>query len=375
MQNLLAALLAEWGLTTKPSASSPANSESNKLTAAAGNAAAASVANLPLPATAPGAHPTASDHVAARLPVSQIPAPGSTVPTQTASEAGIQLLLHASGEGKLAVSGGAAAGTVTADEKGIKLVASEPSLTQAALQQSTKFSAALDLAAQSKGSIAGQELATRFEALQNTHSLASVSPAASVAINQQIALGSAQAVSGSAGGEFDDRGSKKQKPDMGSGALAGTDRPASWLAGETTASGRPAAAPADQVANEIVAHAQQLGPQGRTDFHFQLEPPDLGPVRVHLSAADGQVSARLVVREDGTRQLLQSQMDTLMQRLSQAGIALGRFDVSQDGAGFQERWQNPRPETVTVRVASAATAPGRPAAAALPAAGLIDVVA
>jgi flagellar hook-length control protein FliK len=105
--------------------------------------------------------------------------------------------------------------------------------------------------------------------------------------------------------------------------------------------GKPASTPdvATQIATAITSHLEQVGQQGKTDFSFHLDPPNLGPVRIHLTSTDGVISARLVVREDGARQILESQMSTLVQRLTDAGISLGRFDVSREGAGFGQQWQ------------------------------------
>lgn len=63
-----------------------------------------------------------------------------------------------------------------------------------------------------------------------------------------------------------------------------------------------------------------------------IEPPELGPVRVHLTATEHSDAARLVVQDDTVRQLIESQADTLRRSLHEAGISLTRLDVNQDGA-------------------------------------------
>lgn len=100
----------------------------------------------------------------------------------------------------------------------------------------------------------------------------------------------------------------------------------------------PQAPVVDQVADPIVARSELAVRAGHAEFHLQLEPPELGSVRVHLTATDHGISARLFVHEPGARQLIQSQLESLCQRLKEQGITIGRFDVAGNDAGSQ----NPR---------------------------------
>lgn len=104
-----------------------------------------------------------------------------------------------------------------------------------------------------------------------------------------------------------------------------------------------APAVANQVGHAILTRAELIAREGKTEFHLQLDPPELGSVRVHLTATDHSVSARLVVHEDSARQLLESQLHSLRQRLEEAGIHVGRFDVMHDHSGWQNQPQQHQP--------------------------------
>jgi flagellar hook-length control protein FliK len=95
----------------------------------------------------------------------------------------------------------------------------------------------------------------------------------------------------------------------------------------------PAPPVSDQLAGEIMARAQWSSHNGQTEFRVRLDPPELGTVRVHLTVNDQTITAKVVVASDATRQLIESQVDHLRQTLADAGVSLGRFDVSRDGGG------------------------------------------
>lgn len=93
------------------------------------------------------------------------------------------------------------------------------------------------------------------------------------------------------------------------------------------------AAVADQIAGSIVARSELVQREGSTEFHLRLEPPELGSVHIHLTATEQGISARILVHEASARQLIQSQLESLRQRLQDGGIALGQFDVTGRGGG------------------------------------------
>ncbi|HWG43736.1 MAG TPA: flagellar hook-length control protein FliK [Gemmataceae bacterium] len=101
---------------------------------------------------------------------------------------------------------------------------------------------------------------------------------------------------------------------------------------------------ADQLTQAIITRADVVNHEGRTDFHLRLEPPQLGTVQIHLTATDHSISARVVVAQEGTRQLIEGQADQLRQSLANAGVSLTGFDVTQNGGGSSGGGrQNPEP--------------------------------
>jgi flagellar hook-length control protein FliK len=101
---------------------------------------------------------------------------------------------------------------------------------------------------------------------------------------------------------------------------------------------------ADQLTRAVLAQADVVQREGRTDFHLRLDPPQLGSVQIHLTATQHSVSARIVVAQEGTRQLLQDQAHHLRQGLAEAGLSLGSFDVAHDGGGSRGGNQQAPPE-------------------------------
>ncbi len=114
----------------------------------------------------------------------------------------------------------------------------------------------------------------------------------------------------------------------------------------------------DQLTRAVAANVEVVQRNGQTNVHLHLDPPQLGSVQIHLTATEHSVSARIVVAQEGTRQLLQDQAQHLRQSLSQAGVSLGSFDVARDGGGGS-RGGNPQTPPQPARFASAPTVPPR----------------
>jgi flagellar hook-length control protein FliK len=66
---------------------------------------------------------------------------------------------------------------------------------------------------------------------------------------------------------------------------------------------------------------------------MRLEPPELGTVRIHLTATDHTITARFMVANESVRHIVTSQLDSLRQSLADAGMSLQRFDISHGGQG------------------------------------------
>lgn len=113
---------------------------------------------------------------------------------------------------------------------------------------------------------------------------------------------------------------------------------------------RPAAPPAvEQVADGILDHARLLGRPGETEFRLRLDPADLGRVQVQLIADANGVRGRLTVADDAVRQMIESRLPELRDRLEAAGLSVQRFEVATDagrgggGATYHE-WAGPPAE-------------------------------
>jgi flagellar hook-length control protein FliK len=91
--------------------------------------------------------------------------------------------------------------------------------------------------------------------------------------------------------------------------------------------------PTAQIAREILARAEVVTQNGRTEFHLRLDPPELGSVQVHVTATANSLVARFVVGQESTHQLLQSQLPAMRQALAEAGLSFTGFDVTRQGSG------------------------------------------
>jgi flagellar hook-length control protein FliK len=131
-----------------------------------------------------------------------------------------------------------------------------------------------------------------------------------------------------------------------------------------------------QIGESIVAHAEVVRREGRTDIYMRLDPPELGTVQVHLSASAHAVSARLVIHGEEARQIVESQLHSLRQTLAQAGVSLDKLDVRRDGQGSPEAWRRPSSGAATGSRSSSRSRiqPAEEMEAALTVPGRIDVV-
>jgi hypothetical protein len=131
--------------------------------------------------------------------------------------------------------------------------------------------------------------------------------------------------------------------------------------------------PAAQIAGEITAQTRTLDRDGSVEFRMQLDPPDLGRVRVNLVSTGDEVRGQIVVADDAVRRVIEGQLPELRQRLEAAGVTVQGFDVTTadpgaGGGGAAYREAAPAEDVPIVR-----TGPARPRAAR--AAGGLDVLA
>lgn len=80
----------------------------------------------------------------------------------------------------------------------------------------------------------------------------------------------------------------------------------------------------------IQAQLRRLDADGRAEFHLQLHPPELGPLRVHLSTHGGEIHGQLYVADEGVRRWLQEQLPELRQRLETLGLPVGQWEITMD---------------------------------------------
>jgi flagellar hook-length control protein FliK len=99
---------------------------------------------------------------------------------------------------------------------------------------------------------------------------------------------------------------------------------------------------AEQILNALHAEIDVARRDGQTTVDVRLDPPELGSIRIHLSADDRTVTARLVVQDEAARVALAGQAEHLRQTLAEAGVHLRNFDVRHDNAGDQRQgWSRP----------------------------------
>lgn len=143
--------------------------------------------------------------------------------------------------------------------------------------------------------------------------------------------------------------------------------------GETPSAVAPSPV-AEQLAGPITAQVRDRPTTGETEIQIRLDPPELGAVKLKIVSTGGEVRAELHVSSEAVRQVVQSQLPDLQQRLDDAGVRVQRFDVmadpqggtARDGRG--EQWRGPPPVELP-------PPPVRPRLAAVtaPATGRLDV--
>jgi flagellar hook-length control protein FliK len=136
--------------------------------------------------------------------------------------------------------------------------------------------------------------------------------------------------------------------------------------------------PAVQVADSIITRAEIIGKGEHAEFRLRLDPPELGQIEVRVHRTSTGVHADLRVADEAVRQMIESQLPELRQRLEAAGLPVDRFNLTtQDGSTNRDRQQRFEPEQPEDR-----PAPRRSAAAVGPktytapaAGGRLDITA
>ncbi|RAS05816.1 flagellar hook-length control protein FliK [Cupriavidus alkaliphilus] len=116
--------------------------------------------------------------------------------------------------------------------------------------------------------------------------------------------------------------------------LAGQPTPAAAAA----AASRPVVAPPLYDSQWPQALGQQmirLGTQGQQSAELQLNPPDLGPLKVVLNVVNDQAQAQFVSPHQAVRAAVEAALPHLRTALSENGIQLGHTSVGADGFASQ----------------------------------------
>ncbi|SPA48945.1 flagellar hook-length control protein FliK [Cupriavidus taiwanensis] len=116
--------------------------------------------------------------------------------------------------------------------------------------------------------------------------------------------------------------------------MAGQPTPAAAAA----AASRPMVAPPLHDSQWPQALGQQmvrLGTQGQQSAELQLNPPDLGPLKVVLNVVNDQAQAQFVSPHQAVRAAVEAALPHLRTALSENGIQLGHTSVGADGFASQ----------------------------------------
>ncbi len=120
-----------------------------------------------------------------------------------------------------------------------------------------------------------------------------------------------------------------------SGQLVGIQSPAA-----TTTVAAPAVS-AHAVAETVAVEAARVGPGGKSEIVLRLDPPDLGSIKVQIQHDPNGLRIDVIPQKVHAAELLQSQVDSLRQRLENAGLGNVHVQIRQDQAATQQQ-QNQR---------------------------------
>ena len=82
------------------------------------------------------------------------------------------------------------------------------------------------------------------------------------------------------------------------------------------------------IVEQIARRAQLVSARGRSRMVIQLEPKDLGKVRVHLSVGANGMDVRLSAESSDAREIIESSLPRLKAAFETQGIILDRFEVT-----------------------------------------------
>lgn len=118
------------------------------------------------------------------------------------------------------------------------------------------------------------------------------------------------------------------------------------------------ATPVAQVAEAVVTQARVLERPGSVEFHMRLDPPELGSMQIRLVARGNEIHGQVLVADAAVRQLLESQLPELRQRLEASGVNVQSFGIATDaGTGGNRNPYREAPEFAPLLVSESPVAP------------------
>jgi flagellar hook-length control protein FliK len=136
-----------------------------------------------------------------------------------------------------------------------------------------------------------------------------------------------------------------------------------YAAGEARVQGQQVRQAAGELARhfqeELVEHAHLARGRGRSQLTVQLDPPQLGRVRLEIVSEDGSLDVSIAVENAGLREALRGELHQLDRGLRQMHPDGGRTDVSDFGSsagGGQRRGADePGPALMALPLLGAST--------------------
>ena len=157
---------------------------------------------------------------------------------------------------------------------------------------------------------------------------AATSSAAPAAATKQPSLSTAP-VSPPQATATDVRGSATPASASGLDALQGSGEYAPHTTGTRVDDTRNAVRQAaSRARSEVVRHAQYTQQNGRSEVKIQLDPPELGRMRLEIAVEDGKLDVRIRVENPVLREGLRSELQHLDRTLKDAQVDVSRLDVS-----------------------------------------------
>jgi len=101
---------------------------------------------------------------------------------------------------------------------------------------------------------------------------------------------------------------------------------------------------ARQAAEAIHSHVEAVFEDGHAEFQLQVEPPELGVLKIYLTGMGERLTARLVAVEETAHRLLEQQADALRERLERSGLVLDRLEIRWEGGGRSHKHDDAPPE-------------------------------